>query len=140
MNSIYIEDSVRFFCNLLSVIRVIGILLEEMELQSRNLAELKQTFRNGRTRGVGWRKAQLRALLKLLEEKEDEIFEALRKDLGKHPVESYRDEVSFQRNLFLFFFNVNGGKIVSKMSFLFSFGFGMCSNMFESCNFLKNLV
>lgn len=84
-----------------------------MELQSRNLAELKQTFRNGRTRGVGWRKAQLRALLKLLEEKEDEIFEALRKDLGKHPVESYRDEVSFQRNLFLFFFLM---LIVEKLS------------------------
>lgn len=121
---------------MLAVIGVIGILREEMELlQSRNLAELKQTFRNGRTRGVGWRKAQLRALLKLLEEKEDEIFEALLKDLGKHPVESYRDEVSSQRNLFFLFFMLMVEKLSPRCHFYLSFGFGMCSNMFESCTF-----
>lgn len=57
------------------------------------LGEVRTTFSSGRTRGVAWRKAQLQAILKLLAENEDEIFEALKQDLGKHPVESYRDEV-----------------------------------------------
>lgn len=58
------------------------------------LGELRKTFSSGRTRGVTWRKAQLQGILKLLVEKEEEIFEALKQDLGKHPVESFRDEVS----------------------------------------------
>ncbi|KAK2990458.1 hypothetical protein RJ640_011206 [Escallonia rubra] len=45
--------------------------------QERSLAELRETFRSGRTRGVGWRKAQLRALLKLMDDNEDHIFNAL---------------------------------------------------------------
>lgn len=57
------------------------------------LTELRQTFRSGRTRGVVWRKAQLNALLRLVSENEERIFEALQQDLGKHPVEAYRDEV-----------------------------------------------
>ncbi|XP_060195531.1 aldehyde dehydrogenase family 3 member F1-like [Lycium barbarum] len=61
------------------------------------LGEVRTTFRSGRTRGVAWRKAQLQALLKLLTEKEDEIFEALKQDVGKHPVEAYRDEVGVAR-------------------------------------------
>ena len=61
----------------------------------KSLAELRQTFRSGRTRSVEWRKTQLRALLDLIRDKEDLIFEALYQDLGKHPVEAYRDEVIF---------------------------------------------
>uniref|UniRef100_M0ZW05 Aldehyde dehydrogenase n=1 Tax=Solanum tuberosum TaxID=4113 RepID=M0ZW05_SOLTU len=61
------------------------------------LGELRTTFRSGRTRSVAWRKAQLQAILKLLDENEEEIFEALKQDLGKHPVESYRDEVGVVR-------------------------------------------
>uniref|UniRef100_A0A5B7A5W8 Aldehyde dehydrogenase n=1 Tax=Davidia involucrata TaxID=16924 RepID=A0A5B7A5W8_DAVIN len=56
-------------------------------------AELSQTFRSGRTRSVAWRKAQLRAILKLIRDHENNIFEALQQDLGKHPVESFRDEI-----------------------------------------------
>ncbi|KAL6518474.1 hypothetical protein OROGR_018976 [Orobanche gracilis] len=54
---------------------------------------LKRAFRSGKTRGVDWRKAQLRAILSFLAENEADIFEALKQDLGKHPVESYRDEI-----------------------------------------------
>uniref|UniRef100_A0A5B7A3W9 Aldehyde dehydrogenase n=2 Tax=Davidia involucrata TaxID=16924 RepID=A0A5B7A3W9_DAVIN len=57
-----------------------------------SLAELRQTFRSGRTRSVAWRKAQLRAILKLFADNQDNIFQALHQDLGKHPVEAYRDE------------------------------------------------
>ncbi|CAN4105580.1 unnamed protein product [Withania somnifera] len=62
-------------------------------VQEDMLGELRTTFSSGRTRGVAWRKAQLQAILKLLAENEDEIFEALKQDLGKHTVEFYRDEV-----------------------------------------------
>ncbi|XP_031400865.1 aldehyde dehydrogenase family 3 member F1 isoform X2 [Punica granatum] len=57
------------------------------------LSELRQTFRTGRTRPVAWRKAQLRAIIDLVQDNEERIFTALLEDLGKHPVESYRDEV-----------------------------------------------
>lgn len=58
------------------------------------LAELRQTFRSGITKSVAWRKNQLRALIELLQDNEDKIFKALHQDLGKHPVETYRDEAS----------------------------------------------
>ncbi|KAK4486006.1 hypothetical protein RD792_008667 [Penstemon davidsonii] len=54
---------------------------------------LRKTFRCGKTKEVGWRKAQLRGVLKFVEENESKIFEALKQDLGKHPVEAYRDEI-----------------------------------------------
>ncbi|RWR85871.1 aldehyde dehydrogenase family 3 member F1-like protein [Cinnamomum micranthum f. kanehirae] len=58
-----------------------------------SMEELRETFRLGKTRSASWRKSQMRAILKLLLEREDEIFKALNQDLGKHPVESYRDEL-----------------------------------------------
>lgn len=67
--------------------------MEREEGIGRSLGELRQTFKSGRTRSVGWRKSQLRALLKMMDENEDQIFKALHQDLGKHPVEVYRDEI-----------------------------------------------
>ncbi|XP_043707965.1 aldehyde dehydrogenase family 3 member F1-like [Telopea speciosissima] len=55
--------------------------------------ELRKTFLSGETRSVGWRKAQLRALLRLLSEQEDQISKVLHDDLGKHHYEAYRDEI-----------------------------------------------
>ncbi|KAF5937208.1 hypothetical protein HYC85_024714 [Camellia sinensis] len=58
----------------------------------RELEELRETYRSGKTKEASWRRSQLRALLNLLQEREDDIFLALKQDIGKHPVESYRDE------------------------------------------------
>ncbi|KAH6765386.1 aldehyde dehydrogenase 3F1 [Perilla frutescens var. hirtella] len=58
-----------------------------------SLFGLRRAFRSGKTRGIEWRTGQLRALLKLVAENEARIFEALKQDLGKHPVEAYRDEI-----------------------------------------------
>lgn len=63
------------------------------EIVKETLSELRQTFKSGRTRSVAWRKTQLTALLQLIKDHEKKVFEALYQDLGKHPVESYRDEV-----------------------------------------------
>lgn len=60
---------------------------------SINLSELRQSLSSGRTRDAAWRKSQLEAILRLLNENEDQIFQALQRDLGKHPVEVYRDEI-----------------------------------------------
>ncbi|CAL5437890.1 unnamed protein product [Camellia sinensis] len=59
----------------------------------RELEELRETYRSGKTKEASWRRSQLRALLNLLQEREDDIFQALKQDIGKHPVESYRDEI-----------------------------------------------
>lgn len=67
-----------------------------------NLSELRQSFSSGRTRDAAWRKSQLRAILRLLDENENQIFQALQRDLGKHPIEVYRDEVrDFNYSFFL---------------------------------------
>lgn len=44
---------------------------------------MRDTFRSGRTRDVEFRKEQLRNLLKLFDENEDEVLQAVGKDLHK---------------------------------------------------------
>ena len=44
---------------------------------------MRDAFRSGRTRDVEFRKEQLRNLLKLYEENEDEVVQAVGKDLHK---------------------------------------------------------
>ncbi|KAK9265952.1 hypothetical protein L1049_003476 [Liquidambar formosana] len=67
--------------------------MEAKEGMEESLAGLRETFKSGRTRSLAWRKSQLRALLDLLRENEERIFKALHQDLGKHPVEAFRDEI-----------------------------------------------
>ncbi|KAM0838487.1 hypothetical protein ACQ4PT_060936 [Festuca glaucescens] len=54
---------------------------------------LRDVYRNGRTRELAWRRSQLKGLVSLLTEKGEDIFDALRDDLGKHRTEAFRDEV-----------------------------------------------
>ncbi|KAI4386791.1 hypothetical protein MLD38_004693 [Melastoma candidum] len=63
---------------------------EEVE---ESIDGLRQSFRTGRTRSVAWRKSQLGSIVRLVSENEEKIFSALYQDLGKHPVECYRDEL-----------------------------------------------
>jgi len=57
----------------------------------------RAAFNSGRTRSVQWRKAQLRALDRLLVEGEAELSEALRLDLGKPAFEGYITDIAFVR-------------------------------------------
>uniref|UniRef100_A0ACD5UTT1 Uncharacterized protein n=1 Tax=Avena sativa TaxID=4498 RepID=A0ACD5UTT1_AVESA len=67
---------------------------QALELRAvQHLGELRSTFESGRTRPLAWLQDQLRGLLRLLAEKEEEAFRALHDDLGKHRAEAYRDEV-----------------------------------------------
>lgn len=58
-----------------------------------DVEDLREYFGRGNTKEASWRKSQLKALLTLLKEKEGDIFKALKKDLGKHHIEAFRDEV-----------------------------------------------
>jgi aldehyde dehydrogenase (NAD+) len=54
---------------------------------------LRATFRSGRTRPIEWRQRQLRALLQLLVDHEDDLVAALREDLGRPPLEAYAADI-----------------------------------------------
>lgn len=57
------------------------------------VAEAQRTFQTGRTKPLAWRRDQLKALLRLLEECAGEVHTAMDADLGKNDVESHLTEV-----------------------------------------------
>ncbi|KAI4296918.1 hypothetical protein L6164_036835 [Bauhinia variegata] len=59
----------------------------------REVEELREYYESGKTKEASWRETQLRGLRSFLQEKEEEIFKALEKDLRKHHIEAFRDEV-----------------------------------------------
>lgn len=56
---------------------------------------LRRSFDSGRTRSAAWRIEQLRALRRMVKEREDEILDALHADVGKPPLEGYTTEVGY---------------------------------------------
>lgn len=58
---------------------------------------LRATFHSGRTRRLAWRRQQLQALRRLLDEREAEFAEALRQDLGKPALEALVTETGLVR-------------------------------------------
>lgn len=57
--------------------------------------DLQATFATERTRSLGWRAAQLSALERMMSECEQELMDALKSDLGKHPQEAWATEISY---------------------------------------------
>lgn len=55
---------------------------------------LRDTFATGRTRSVEWRKQQLNALERLMADNEGAVADALEKDLGRSPFESWLADVA----------------------------------------------
>jgi aldehyde dehydrogenase (NAD+) len=53
------------------------------------VAQLRATFRSGRSKPIEWRLAQLDAITRLVTEKETEFAAALQQDLGRGPVEAW---------------------------------------------------
>ena len=58
------------------------------------LDELRATYADGTTRPLGWRVEQLKGLLRLLEEGEDELLGALAADLGKPRLEGWSSDLA----------------------------------------------
>ncbi|KAI4307256.1 hypothetical protein L6164_030461 [Bauhinia variegata] len=69
----------------------------DAEAASSLARELRGTFLSGKTRSYEWRVSQLKALLKLVDDNEQEIVDALRSDLSKPPMESVVCEVSISQ-------------------------------------------
>ncbi|GLT78776.1 hypothetical protein SLA2020_503020 [Shorea laevis] len=67
--------------------------METISDLEKQLGGMREFYLKGKTKEASWRIAQLKGLRNFLREKEQEIFEALKKDLRKHPVEAYRDEL-----------------------------------------------
>ncbi|KAF8730947.1 hypothetical protein HU200_016822 [Digitaria exilis] len=60
--------------------------------------ELRASFAAGRTRPAEWRAAQLKGLIRMIEEKEADITAALHDDLSKPSMESYLHEISLAKS------------------------------------------
>lgn len=56
------------------------------------LERLRATFRSGRTRDIAWRRAQLKRVKQMVEERQDELIAALNADLGKPYFEAWASE------------------------------------------------
>ncbi len=67
------------------------------EQAARTVADLREVFAAGRTRPLSWRLGQLEALETLITEREDELCEALRADLGKGRFEAWIGELGVLR-------------------------------------------
>jgi aldehyde dehydrogenase (NAD+) len=58
------------------------------------VGRLRKTFATGRTRSIDWRKQQLQALARLVEDNEPAIAAALEADLGRKPFEAWLADVA----------------------------------------------
>ncbi|KAJ6820945.1 aldehyde dehydrogenase family 3 member H1-like [Iris pallida] len=68
------------------------------ERASSMVEELRGSFSTGKTRGYEWRAKQLKAIERMINEKEEDIVEALRSDLSKPHFESFLHEVSMAKS------------------------------------------
>ncbi|PON61825.1 Aldehyde dehydrogenase NAD(P)-dependent [Parasponia andersonii] len=58
------------------------------------IKELQKVFNSGKTKSYEWRISQLQSIVKMLEEKEKDIIEAIHKDLAKPHLEAFIAEIS----------------------------------------------
>ncbi|CAM6083603.1 unnamed protein product [Calypogeia fissa] len=56
--------------------------------------ELREVYASGRTRSAEWREEQMKAMARMMVEREDELVDALRQDLNKPKLETYVSEIS----------------------------------------------
>ncbi|KAL2342886.1 hypothetical protein Fmac_004171 [Flemingia macrophylla] len=82
------------FCNSISGARSRREQVFDGEKANFLVRELRKNFDSGRTKSYEWRVSQLEAIVKMLEEKEEEITDALYKDLSKPQFEAFISEVS----------------------------------------------
>ena len=62
---------------------------------SHVLADLQAVFESDRTLSLAWRAQQLEAIERMMLEREQDILDALKADLGKHALEAWSTEVSY---------------------------------------------
>jgi len=84
----------------------IGDMEFSVESLERDIKNMRKYYGSGKTNEASWRESQLKGLRNFVKENEEEILKALKKDLGKHHVEAFRDEVCFIFYLLLLYFTV----------------------------------
>ena len=70
-----------------------------MQFEKLGLNQLQKSVLSGETRQEKWRRKQLDALLILLENHENEILEALSKDLSKPPTEAFFEIIAIKQEI-----------------------------------------
>lgn len=58
-------------------------------------SDLTATFNSGKTKDLAWRREQLKAVERMMSEREQDIFDALQSDLGKSAMESFTTETAY---------------------------------------------
>ncbi|KAK9080097.1 hypothetical protein SSX86_001772 [Deinandra increscens subsp. villosa] len=70
----------------------------DAEAASCLIKELRGTFVSGKTKSYEWRSSQLKSLLKMLEDSDKQICDALFSDLSKPEMEAYIHEIAMIKN------------------------------------------
>ncbi|KAJ1380149.1 Aldehyde/histidinol dehydrogenase [Sesbania bispinosa] len=70
----------------------------DAETASSLVKELRSSFASGTTRSYEWRVSQVKALLKMVTENEEQIIDALRSDLERPPLETVVYEIGMFKN------------------------------------------
>ncbi|XP_038700347.1 aldehyde dehydrogenase family 3 member H1-like [Tripterygium wilfordii] len=70
----------------------------DAEAASSMMEKLRESFSSGRTRSYEWRVTQLKNILRFCDEREQDIVDALRKDLSKPEFESIIYEIAMLKN------------------------------------------
>lgn len=73
------------------------VVMFDTEAASLLVKDLRGSFGSGKTRSYEWRVLQVKALLKMVDENEEQIVDALRSDLDKPPFETVVYEVTVDR-------------------------------------------
>ncbi|OMP01147.1 Aldehyde dehydrogenase NAD(P)-dependent [Corchorus olitorius] len=60
--------------------------------------DLRRTFNSGKTKSYDWRISQLESISKMIEEKEKDIFKAIKEDLAKPEFEAFAAEISMTKS------------------------------------------
>jgi aldehyde dehydrogenase (NAD+) len=76
----------------------------DSEAASEMMKELRVAFGSGKTRSYEWRLSQLKSLLKMAEDREQDIVQALRSDLSKPELESSIYEVLFSLYKYIYIY------------------------------------
>ncbi|OVA07389.1 Aldehyde dehydrogenase NAD(P)-dependent [Macleaya cordata] len=70
----------------------------DVESAASLVKDLRKSFGSGKTKSYEWRVQQLKSIIKMIDENEEDIVEALRLDLSKPQLESFVSEISMTKS------------------------------------------
>lgn len=70
----------------------------DVEKAALLMKELRNNYNSGKTKSYEWRISQIQSIADMIEEKEEEIIEAIHKDLSKPPFETFISEISMTKS------------------------------------------